>query len=96
MIKIFKCSDKAEDILEETLRSGITGIAGSRVNTRKLAGKVYTLAVSQELENIYAGPTYNHPEGELAYVFETDSYGSDEAMKLVIEAYDSLLEQEDT
>ena len=94
MIKIFKCSDRAEDVFEEAMMSGIVGVAGSRVHTRKLIDKVDDIANNQGVEEIYSISTYNHPEAELAYIFNTDLYSKDEAMKLVIKTYNNLLTQE--
>lgn len=91
MVKIFRCTDQAQDVLDTALEAGIVGISGGRLSVRRLLSQVHQLAVDGAHENITANATYNHPETELAYIFDLELYDSAKAKSKVIAAFDRAL-----
>ncbi len=96
MVRIFKCTDAAQDVLNCVLMEGITGISGGRVSTRRLLSQVHDLAEVARHEHVIAHSTYNHPDTELAYIYDNNFYDSNQAMAKVIAAYDLALANETT
>jgi len=94
MVQIFKCTDTAQDVLDCVLADGITGISGGRVSTRRLLNQVHELAEAAGHERVIALSTYNHPETELAYIYDDEIYGPSQAKAKVIAEYDLMLANE--
>ncbi|MCQ2994214.1 hypothetical protein NLO95_08800 [Pseudomonas syringae] len=96
MVKLFDTSSAAQEVFDEVEHAGIAAIHGGRVSVRNLGGLVGNIASSQRVnidqEGGYfiAGRTFNHPETELAYLYDARRYDSEQALKLAIEAYDEL------
>ena len=88
MVRIFKCSDAAQRVLDGVLENGIAGIAGGRLSTRRLQGHVQKLAEAAGHEHVAAHSTYNHPDAELAYIYDVNLYDSKQALAKVIAAFD--------
>lgn len=88
MVKIFRCYDAAQDVLDCALADGIVGVSGGRTSTRRLLRAVHDLAEAGGHEQIVALSTYNHPDTELAYIYDNERYDSDGAQTKVINAYD--------
>lgn len=94
MVRIFKCTDAAQDVLDCVLVEGITGISGGRVSARRLLSQVHDLAEAAGHEHVIAHSTYNHPDTELAYIYDNNFYDRNQAMAKVITAYDLTLANE--
>jgi len=88
MVRIFRCYDVAQDVLDCALAAGIVGISGGRTSTRRLLRAVHDLAEAGGHEQIMALSTYDHPDTELAYIYDNELYDSDSARAKVIKAYD--------
>lgn len=95
MVKIFRCTYQAQDVLDAALEDGIVGISGGRLSARRLLSQVHELAADGAHENIAANATYNHPETELAYIFDIELYDSAKAKSKVIAAFDHALSLKD-
>lgn len=98
-VKLFDSTGPAQDILDEVRLSGVAGIYGGRVAVRGLASRVADLAAepsgdddeeSQEKGSIWSGQTYNHPQTELAYVYDDNRFSPNKALQAVIAAYEVL------
>lgn len=92
MAVIFNCTDAADNILEEVVSAGIAGISGGRLSVRRRLAEVAELAIQNEHEQVIANSTVNHPETELAFLYDCSRYRPGEAQALVVQAYDKLPE----
>ena len=89
-IDVFKCTDSIE-AMEQSLRDdGLIGISGGRISVRRALDEL--LSQINELENNeeerFGGLTYNHPNTELAYIWDSEKFSLKQAKRIVKEAYD--------
>lgn len=92
--RIFRCYDDAQDVLDCALENGIVGISGGRLSVRRLLREVHDLAVAGGHEQIMALSTYDHPDTELAYIYDNELYDSAVARARIIKTYDLALANE--
>lgn len=90
MARIFKDNNNANDILNEVLSSGVAGISGGRLAVRGKLAEVRELAEQNSHENVVASSTINHPDTELAYVYDDMIYEKDNAVDEVIKSYEKV------
>jgi len=88
MVKIFNDLSNANDILNEVLTNDIVGISGSRTAVRQKLKEVYILAERGAYEDVVALSTYDHPDTELAYIYNQKFYDNNKAKQEVIDSYD--------
>ncbi|MCY1271334.1 hypothetical protein D9M69_455840 [compost metagenome] len=82
------------EVLDSALDNGVVGICGGRTSVRRLLNEVHDLAEKDGHEQIIALSTCNHPDAELAYIYDQERYNSDRARAKVIAAYDLTLSRE--
>lgn len=88
MAKIFDDDSDANDILNEVLINHIVGINGGRIAVRQKLKAVYILAEHGAHEDVVALSTYDHPDTELAYIYDQKFYDNYKAKHEVIDSYD--------
>lgn len=95
MVRIFRCYDTAQDVLDCALADGVVGIIGGRLDTRRLMREVDDLAKAGGYEQIMVSPSNDHRNTELAYIYDSEFYDSTAAQAEVIKAYDLANPTED-
>ena len=88
MAKIFDDDSDANDILNEVLINNIVGISGGRIAVRQKLKEVYIIAEQSAHDDVVALSTYDHPDTELAYIYDQKFYDNYKAKQEVIDSYD--------
>ncbi len=91
MIKIFRCTDTPQAVLNAALADGVVGIRGGRTTVRNLLGRVAQLAESEGHEEIVALSTCNHPYTELAYIYDSERFSNEGAKQEVAAAFNLVV-----
>ncbi|UPZ07936.1 hypothetical protein M1Q10_12425 [Pseudomonas aeruginosa] len=91
MIKIFRCTDTPQAVLNVALADGVVGIRGGRTTVRNLLDRVAQLAESEGHEDIVALSTYNHPYTELAYIYDSERFSNEAAKQEVVAAFNLII-----
>ncbi|TDF34768.1 hypothetical protein EYS14_23770 [Alteromonadaceae bacterium M269] len=87
-IHIFDANDELAEILSEVRRRGIAGISGGRIETREKIRALRDFADSSGFDSLESSSTYNHPDTELAFPYDSTKYTRAYALKLVLVAYE--------
>lgn len=88
MVMIFQTSDSASKILSQVLVDNLAGISGGRISVRRLLAQVAALAEVEGLERVAAHSTYNHPDTELALIYDSDLFSLNQAQEILVAAYE--------
>ena len=87
IVSIFTCSDELPEIFQTLKDEGFICLPGGRVAVRKKLKELDELIETEGLGEKFIHLTYNHPDTELGFAYEAESYGIDEAKRLAISAY---------
>ena len=88
MIEIFKSTDSQSEIIEALEDNNIVCVHGSRVSTRKTLRNVVSELNKFDDEEKFINLSHNHPDTELGYAFNHQVFDLNEALKMVIDAYE--------
>jgi hypothetical protein len=86
---IFKCTDDLGNMLQCLEEDGLIGVSGSRISVRNLLEELIS-AINRDQadsEERYMSLTYNHPDTELGYAWDTTRFPSSAAKRIVLAAY---------
>lgn len=88
MAKIFEVSDSILKIIIEIELNGIAAISGAKIEVIEKIDQLRAVLI--EDSSIKMLSTYNHPETELGYIYDSRIYKEGEdALSEVIASYDS-------
>ena len=91
VVELFKCVDDIQSMEQSLLNDGLIGVSGGRVSVREKLGELMETVnfLRQEDEEDFLFLTYNHPETELGYAWDSARYTFEQAKSTVLRAYDT-------
>ena len=85
---MYQCTDKISIMEERLILDGLIGVSGGRVSVRSVLKELATQLNVKESDENYIYLSYDHPDTELGYIWDSTRFSMEEAKSIVLIGYD--------